>query len=223
MIIGFTGPKRSGKDYCASILLEDLVGWKYYTGKNVLAYSFADPLRKFVCDVFNMDERHTQGFLKEVVVRSIMPTHAHIQAACQHYFGTLEPANYISRWITPRQDRNGMIVASYRELMVSIGTSVIRDLVSQTFWLDLAKAKYVDSNKVLVVSDIRFENEAEFVRQNGVLIHIDNPGVQYTNENVTEKPIKKLDSDFTLVNNVSDRSGRKTISTKLYNILGSRL
>lgn len=51
MIIGFAGPKRSGKDYAYNIIKN------YFTNENdsvIERVAFADPIKQKICEIFNL-------------------------------------------------------------------------------------------------------------------------------------------------------------------------
>lgn len=63
MIIGFAGPKRSGKDYAYNIIKN------YFTNENVERVAFADPIKQKICEIFNLslndlEELKTQSQLQ---------------------------------------------------------------------------------------------------------------------------------------------------------------
>jgi len=58
---------------------------------------------------------------------------------------------------------------SYRQAMQSLGTEWGRKL-NPDLWLNLMKENITDKN--IVISDVRFENEAEYIRSVGKLVHI---------------------------------------------------
>lgn len=57
-----------------------------------------------------------------------------------------------------------------REMLQTFGTDWGRDMVHKDVWL-LAAQRLLPKG-IVVISDVRFENEADFIRENGVLIHI---------------------------------------------------
>lgn len=207
MIIGFCGPKRSGKNYVANALLERIV--RGYISNNAKCLfssgqwhqtSFAEPLREFVLDVFGMNHSHAEGYLKEVPVRSVMPTHDHVKAACKHYFGNQKPARLISSYLTANQEQYKFINKSYRELMVYIGTELIRNGVDQEYWVKVLSKNCKKDN--YIITDVRMENEADFVRENGVLVQVVNPEVCYTQEHSTEVGVLQVEEDLVFYNDV---------------------
>lgn len=60
-----------------------------------------------------------------------------------------------------------------RHLLQTLGTDWGREIIHKDIWVILKKREYQSNHKGLVVfSDVRFENEAEFIRSNGFIIHI---------------------------------------------------
>lgn len=59
---------------------------------------------------------------------------------------------------------------SYRRIIQTLGTEWGRCTIGKNLWLNIARHR-CPHNKV-IISDVRFENEAEWVRDNGVLVHI---------------------------------------------------
>lgn len=142
LIIGITGPARSGKDTVADRLVK-MFGFQ--------RYGFADPMKKMLAVGFGLTEEHLNGGLKEVVIER---------------FGK-----------------------SPRQMMQTLGTEWGRDLVHTDAWLTLAR-DYCDSHPRVVVSDVRFPNEAQWVRQNGVLFHVLRPRAQSVAAHSSEGGIK---------------------------------
>ena len=66
---------------------------------------------------------------------------------------------------------------SIRQILQRFGTECMRNNYGQDFWIKKAQLKIdtmVDNRKV-IIPDIRFDNEADFCRENGILIHITRP------------------------------------------------
>lgn len=100
---------------------------------------------------------------------------------------------------------------STRELMQSMGTEWARQMVHPDVWVRIAEQNLnylqnsLSSVVGFVVSDIRFENEAEFIRQRGgTIIHIERPDAAKVNPHVSEAGIHLKQSDLT-VHNTRDR------------------
>lgn len=64
-----------------------------------------------------------------------------------------------------------------RHILQFLGTEVVRE-VKQTHWTDQMRQRIADPEQRFVVSDVRFENEAQVVRDNGgFVVEIVRPGL----------------------------------------------
>lgn len=64
-----------------------------------------------------------------------------------------------------------------RKVLQLVGTESFRDVFDPNIWIDYATRFIANSGvEVVVIPDVRFENEAVFVKDNGSLIHIDCTG-----------------------------------------------
>ena len=96
---------------------------------------------------------------------------------------------------------------SPRYLMQSLGTEWGRNDVHPELWLLLAAqnldllARTHDTAYGFVVSDLRFENEAQFIRdRGGVVIHLLRPSAPVVNAHASEDGIQCLQQDLLLAN-----------------------
>lgn len=97
---------------------------------------------------------------------------------------------------------------SPRQLMQLLGTDWGRDLVHNQLWLLLAEqnlqhmaAATQEPITGFVLRDVRFENEADWVRsKGGVIVHIHRPGAQQVNRHASESGIAIHDNDFVVHN-----------------------
>jgi dephospho-CoA kinase len=65
-----------------------------------------------------------------------------------------------------------------RLMMQTLGTEWARELIHPDFWLIIAKKRIENAKQNIVISDVRFENEAEFIRNyGGVVVHIQRPSM----------------------------------------------
>ncbi len=122
MIIGLTGPARSGKDTVARFLAQEH-GFEFT--------SFAAPIRQFVANL------------------------------CGISVGTLEGMKDIEHPIFEK---------SPRVMMQTLGTEWGRNLIHPEIWAKIVEQKILDNkahNTPLVVTDVRFDNEADLIRSHG--------------------------------------------------------
>ncbi len=59
---------------------------------------------------------------------------------------------------------------SYRHIAQTLGTEWGRNLICKDIWIRIAERRI--AGKCVIISDIRTEDEAEFVRKYGILIHV---------------------------------------------------
>ncbi|MGK8439040.1 deoxynucleotide monophosphate kinase [Ectopseudomonas hydrolytica] len=96
---------------------------------------------------------------------------------------------------------------SPRELMQLLGTEWGRDLVHPQLWLLLAEqnlqllAEHDQAMKGVVIRDVRFDNEADWVRsKGGVILHITRPDAIEVATHTSESGVTHRPGDFSLVN-----------------------
>jgi len=109
---------------------------------------------------------------------------------------------------TDKETPNKVFGKSPREMMQTLGTEWMRDCVNENGWLLLAIHEYdwlaaSPSCQGMSVADIRFSNEATWIRQNGILIHMDRPDAIPVSEHVSENGIEYESGDLR-INNDSD-------------------
>jgi hypothetical protein len=57
-----------------------------------------------------------------------------------------------------------------RKAMQFVGTDLIRNQLSDSFWLDLAMKKIDKSDKIVIIPDVRFRNEINCIQKKGGII-----------------------------------------------------
>jgi hypothetical protein len=93
---------------------------------------------------------------------------------------------------------------SYRHLAQTLGTEWGRDQIHKDIWVKIAEMRC--RGKAVIISDVRFENEANFVRKYGILIHIERENQQLILEcaHKSEAGIDVLHDDYKIINNGND-------------------
>lgn len=179
MIIGLAGAKRSGKNTVAKFIAEEL-GDKY----DVKEWSFAEDLKK-----------------SAVAALGIL-NHA-------------EPVLFAD-WIKEEgtillQNKSGKTVnkLSGRAFLQYYGTEAHRDIFGDNFWVDnlLWKIEQADghANPLDVITDVRFQNEAERIKRlGGSIIKIRRDEVESSGDtHASEIPLPDELVDETILNNGS--------------------
>lgn len=111
---------------------------------------------------------------------------------------------------------------SPRQLMQSLGTEWGRNSVHPELWLLLAAqnldllARTHDTAKGFVVSDIRFENEAAFIRErDGLVIHLQRPRAKQVRAHISENGVEIQAKDIVITNNGSIDDLQKHLTVTL--------
>lgn len=96
---------------------------------------------------------------------------------------------------------------SPRELMQLLGTEWGRDLVHPHLWLLLAEqnlqllAEHDQAMKGVVIRDVRFDNEAEWIRsKGGVILHLSRPDAAAVAQHSSESGVTKGLGDYLIRN-----------------------
>lgn len=94
---------------------------------------------------------------------------------------------------------------SPRQMMQTLGTEWGRQLVNEDIWLILANRKiqaWFKLNTSVAVTDVRFENEAAFIRNNGgVVWHINRGGAGTKHAHASEAGVRREEGDVVIDNN----------------------
>ncbi len=95
---------------------------------------------------------------------------------------------------------------SARQILQIMGTEWYRTIY-QNYWVDalynVLKSSAVRTRKGLVISDVRFPNEVDFVKgQTGIIIRIIRPDQSYikTSNHISEVAVDDIKADFVLMN-----------------------
>jgi hypothetical protein len=99
---------------------------------------------------------------------------------------------------------------SPRVMMQTLGTEWGRDTISKTLWLDRIVEKHRDLSSgrqyggdyLLLIPDVRFENEAEWVRKVGTLAHVQRDRAEAVAAHPSEYGIAYQEGDVIIPNNM---------------------
>lgn len=89
---------------------------------------------------------------------------------------------------------------SPRQMMQWLGTEWGRNMIDPNIWLTLGTAKFLEDGPGMVIADVRFENEAQWVRRLGLLVHVVRPGATPVASHSSENGVAYDPADRTLVN-----------------------
>jgi len=148
MIIGFSGPKESGKTTSMNIYSDMLT--KKGISNNIV--NFADKLKQVCMDVFELSYEQVHGKLKDANIPPIILNEARI-SKCFEAYG-------IKRYDRGIVERFGNIALfTPRQVLQIIGTNVLRshnDNIHTDYVMNAIKQSNI---AVTLIGDVRFSNE----------------------------------------------------------------
>jgi len=180
-LIGLTGYKRSGKDTAADYLVKK---------HGYIRYAFGDPLKQACASIFSLSHDQVDGDLKE----------------------TPDP-----RWnnMTPRHMFQIFGTEIVRMNFEKYYHSLTPILKNENLWLYRFRIWYsellkTNPNAKVVVSDVRFPDEAAIVKEfGGTVIMIERPckiQSQLLDQHASEASIANIEPDKRIINNKTIRS-----------------
>jgi hypothetical protein len=104
-------------------------------------------------------------------------------------------------WQERKEEPIPALGVSPRRMMQTLGTEWGRQLIHPDLWIIMAHQRLLSSGPGMVVPDVRFENEAAWVRKHGGrIIHVIRPDAKVVEAHASEDGIEMLDSDVQLLN-----------------------
>jgi hypothetical protein len=188
LILGLAGPARSGKDTVASIVAEIIEG----EGHSVKRDAFANRLK--------ISAAHALGF-KFDTIDEYRDWSDHIKENCR--------VNVVDLAGTYKS-------VSGREYLQFYGTEAHRNVFSTDFWVDALLSNPVEE-QLLVVTDVRFPNEAEaIIESGGEVWRVNREGSGVPGSHVSETPLPDDLVDYEIDNDGTIEDLRKLIKDTLH-------
>jgi hypothetical protein len=178
-LIGIMGAAGAGKDSTADIIAAHVPG--------VVRFAFATRLRKEIAEAFGIDQRVlTDRALKDTPLEQLALRRCTDPGFGQYAwelstFGALKPRTVMQRWGDyQRQQNPDHYIAPAESVRI--------------------RAVFADCH-LMVATDVRFENEAAWVRRNrGELWRIVRPNLKLTDPHASERELSDTPADVTIVN-----------------------
>lgn len=212
MLVGITGAKRSGKDQFATYLQQ--------ANPNVIILKFAGALKEAILVGFELHnllvtyddldgsgvDREKRQYTSMQVAQIIFDANASLNIDDWSF---VELYAYLNSDIIPtvldRPELEMLRLFSIREILQLYGTEIVRKN-SDNFWVEEVERRYLEAKAgnpdvIALVTDTRFDNEAEFIRNyNGKLFRIVRDCAILSTEHASEKGLSDY-SDCTEIDN----------------------
>lgn len=104
-------------------------------------------------------------------------------------------------WTENKEKEIPLFGKSLRHMMQTLGTEWGRQLVHPNIWVRLAEAVLFERGERMIISDVRFDNEAEFVRsKGGVVLHVTRTNAPEVEAHASEAGIRQSPLDMYIAN-----------------------
>ena len=105
-------------------------------------------------------------------------------------------------WQARKEEPIPALGVSPRRMMQTLGTEWGRQLINPDLWLIMAHQRLLQNGPGMVISDVRFDNEAAWIRKHGgLIIHVIRPDAKIVEAHASEDSIEMQASDAQLLNN----------------------
>ena len=223
-LIGLAGQKGVGKDTTGNYMSE-LTEYPLY--------AFAGPLKEFCKSYFDLSDAEVYGDLKEKNRGFNLKSWRNLLFAVLefHFPGVMKSKEEIDKhfyrnvllpYLFSENEINqtAKIVTSPREIMQRVGTNFFRSIDSD-FWINQA-GRALEERGSLILTDVRFDNEAQWIKDNGGIVVSIVRDLDNKDYHVSEKGVSREYVDIFLENNGSIEELRNGIEMLVeYNIKGN--
>ena len=104
-------------------------------------------------------------------------------------------------WQARKEEPIPALGVSPRRMMQTLGTEWGRQLINPDLWLIMAHQRLLQHGSGMVISDVRFDNEAAWIRKHGGrIIHVFRPDTKAVEAHASEDGIEMQDTDVRLFN-----------------------
>ena len=104
-------------------------------------------------------------------------------------------------WQARKEEPIPALGVSPRRMMQTLGTEWGRQLINPDLWLIMAHQRLLQNGPGMVISDVRFDNEAAWIRKHGGrIIHVIRPDAKAVEAHASEDGIEMQDTDARLFN-----------------------
>lgn len=199
MLICLSGKSRAGKDELANVLVKD---FKY------TKVAFADGLRELSTHIFDIP---LNVFIDADKKEALFSHAIRLDEAHLGYMLEIIENGYKIPVSKESKDKMLLLVGTEmttpRKLLQTIGSEVVRDCISQDFWIQ-ALEKKIGNLADVVITDARLSNEREWARsQNALMCLVKRPNVQSNDTHRAENDLGE-DSEYNLIFNNDDTLNR---------------
>ena len=170
-----------------------LIGLTGRTGSNEIAGCGKDTVAKIICKYLSIKSYGFSDPLYEMIKAGFG-----IDGKTDEWQDRTRKSSPID-WLS-----SGDKEVSLRYLLETLGTEWGREMICQDLWTRIAKQKFLESESGLVIRDVRFPNEVDWLDSlGGVLVYIERPNhfnPEANPDHPSNKPLSKRWFDKVIMN-----------------------
>ncbi len=104
-------------------------------------------------------------------------------------------------WKARKEEVIPALGVSPRRMLQTLGTEWGRNLINDDLWVLMAQQRLLNNGPGMIIPDVRFENEAAWVRRHGgLLIHVSRPDLKEVEAHISESGVQIEPTDAQLFN-----------------------
>lgn len=220
-LIGISGKKGSGKSTVARLLRNIIVE---HEKKQIEVRAYADKMKDIVCMLIGCEQWQLEDpQFKETplgenwrVYYKRTPMEHIVGEVPRQVFGTEEEAraSYMTGNAVTEMMSDAIVtshVLTPRSLLQLLGTEFGRRLVHPDLWINALFADYKDPQPNWIIADVRFENEAEAIKnRSGIVIRVDDQRT-YGDTHDSETALDSYEFDTRILNNGSKKELNRAV------------
>ena len=189
--IGITGKARSGKDTIGDII-------ECYCEERNIKFkrlAFASAIKEFTNSFYGITEEVLDKYRYYLNTNNIICYNDFMHLFVYHFGCSSNVWSIYVKLINFNKNKRKTL----REFLQFFGTDLLRKY-DENIHIKSVENKLIDG--VNIITDVRFDNEAEFVRNGGKLIHVERPNTTkiLSSKHSSEKGVVIKDGDYSLIN-----------------------
>lgn len=171
-LVGLMGKKRSGKDSFAATLVQE---------RGFERFAFADPLKEAALALDPFIGSKWDGFWHGRDVDDV------------------DDVPRLSDLVESEGWEAAKEWPEVRRILQNFGVGI--RAIDEDFWLRTTLTRALDARNPAVITDVRFPNEADAIRENGgTLVRIFRPGLDSSDSHASETALDDYEPDVTVMN-----------------------
>ena len=212
MIVAFSGAKFAGKDSAAEGLLRTC-GFK--------RIGLADRLKTICSIVFEIDRSDMDNPLKKEKAFDLPVKLTENNLSTLFKILTEDGFNVTESNIHEINSKfRNKNLSTIRDVLQIVGTDICRNFIKDDIWLSYVKKNIEQDYGNIVITDARFQNERDFLRQLGaVLVLVKRPGFEPKDTHISENQLGNESDYDVIVNNVGTITALQSETCMWYTVM----